>query len=42
MFTIERTTKALNKKIEEAINRASDILIYKCDWTFKITGAACI
>ena len=27
---------------KEAINRASDILLYKCDSSFKITGAACI
>ena len=27
---------------KEAINRASDILLYKCDYSFKITGAACI
>ena len=27
---------------KEAINRASDVLLYKCDSSFKITGAACI
>ena len=27
---------------KEAISRASDILLYRCDSTFKITGAACI
>ena len=27
---------------KEAVKRASDILLYKCEWTFKITGAACI
>ena len=27
---------------KEAINRASDILLYKCDSSFKIIGAACI
>ena len=27
---------------KEAINRASDVLLYKCDCSFKITGAACI
>ena len=27
---------------KEAINRASDILLYKCDYSFKITGATCI
>ena len=27
---------------KEAINRASDVLLYKCDYSFKITGAACI
>ena len=27
---------------KEAINRASDILLYKCDSSFKITDAACI
>ena len=27
---------------KEAVKRASDILLYKCDWTFKITDAACI
>ena len=27
---------------KEAISRASDILLYRCDSSFKITGAACI
>ena len=27
---------------KEAINRASDVRLYTCDSSFKITGAACI
>ena len=27
---------------KEAVNRASDILLYRCDRSFMITGAACI
>ena len=27
---------------KEAINRGSDVLLYKCEYSFKITGAACI
>lgn len=27
---------------KEAVDRASDILLYRCDSSFKITGAACI
>ena len=38
----QSVTNVFAPNYKEATDRASDILLYRCDSSFKITGAACI